>query len=103
MIDPPRPEAIAAVHRCQGAGIHVKMITGDHLATARAITSQIGDDSLEPQAVSGRELERLSGDALADTAERTAVFARVAPEQKLLLVRALQSRGHVVAMTPVTA
>ncbi|MGB7794545.1 MAG: cation-transporting P-type ATPase [Terrimicrobiaceae bacterium] len=100
MIDPPRPEAIAAVHRCQGAGIHVKMITGDHLATARAIASQIGlDDSLEPQAVSGRELERLSGDALADAAERTAVFARVAPEQKLLLVQALQSRGHVLAMT----
>jgi calcium-translocating P-type ATPase len=100
MIDPPRPEAIAAVHRCQGAGIHVKMITGDHLATARAIASQIGlDVSLEPQAVSGRELERLSGDALADAAERTAVFARVAPEQKLLLVQALQSRGHVLAMT----
>ena len=100
MIDPPRPEAIAAVRRCRSAGIRVKMITGDHLATARAIASQIGlDDSPEPQAVSGRELERLSGDALADAAERTAVFARVAPEQKLLLVQALQSRGHVVAMT----
>ncbi|MGB7839398.1 MAG: HAD-IC family P-type ATPase, partial [Terrimicrobiaceae bacterium] len=100
MIDPPRPEAIAAVHRCRGAGIHVKMITGDHLATARAIASQIGlCDGAEPQAVSGRELEHLSGDALADAAERTAVFARVAPEQKLLLVQALQSRGHVLAMT----
>jgi cation-transporting P-type ATPase F len=100
MIDPPRPEAIAAVRRCRSAGIRVKMITGDHLATAQAIASQIGlDGSPEPQAVSGRELERLSGDALADAAERTAVFARVAPEQKLLLVQALQSRGHVVAMT----
>ena len=100
MIDPPRPEAIAAVRRCRSAGIRVKMITGDHLATARAIASQIGlDDSPEPHAVSGRELERLSGDALADAAERTAVFARVAPEQKLLLVQALQSHGHVVAMT----
>ena len=76
------------------------MITGDHLSTSRAIARQIGlDDTPEPLAVSGRELERLSGDALADTVERAAVFARVAPEQKLRLVQALQSRGHVVAMT----
>ena len=76
MIDPPRLEAIAAVRRCRSAGIRVKMITGDHLSTSRAIARQIGlDDTPEPLAVSGRELERLSGDALADTVERAAVFA----------------------------
>jgi Ca2+-transporting ATPase len=100
MIDPPRPEAIAAVRRCQQAGIAVKMITGDHAVTAVAIARQIGlDDSPLVAALTGRELEKLSDEQLPAVAERTAVFARVAPEQKLRLVRALQSRGHVVAMT----
>jgi len=103
MIDPPRPEAIAAVKRCQEAGIAVKMITGDHAVTARAIAGQIGlkdrEEQGKPVALSGRELERIADDDLGEVAERTAVFARVAPEQKLRLVRALQSRGHVVAMT----
>jgi len=150
MIDPPRLEAIAAVHRCQQAGIAVKMITGDHAVTARAIARQIGLDGVaagvppdavggilppgvwpevsdprqvttqgpprgtpgstagetpattclgEPATLSGRELEKLPDEQLPEVAEHTAVFARVAPEQKLRLVRALQSRGHVVAMT----
>ncbi len=103
MMDPPRPEAIASVRQCQGAGIAVKMITGDHLATARAIARQIGLKGQEEHgqlvALSGRELEEVSDEQLPDVTERTAVFARVAPEQKLRLVRALQSRGHVVAMT----
>jgi Ca2+-transporting ATPase len=100
MIDPPRPEAIAAVRRCRQAGIAVKMITGDHAVTARAIARQIGlDDSPLVAALTGRELEKLPDEQLPAVAERTAVFARVAPEQKLRLVRALQSRGHVVAMT----
>ncbi len=104
MIDPPRPAAVASVRNCQGAGISVKMITGDHLVTARAIAGQIGlkgrlDDSGSLAALSGRELEKISDAALPEMAENTAVFARVAPEQKLRLVRALQSRGHVVAMT----
>jgi len=103
MIDPPRPEAIEAVRRCQEAGISVKMITGDHLITARAIAGQVGlkggEDGGRLVALSGRELEKLSDAELPDVAERTAVFARVAPEQKLRLVRALQSRGHIVAMT----
>ena len=103
MMDPPRPAAIAAVHRCQRAGIAVKMITGDHLATARAIAVQLGlrggaGDAPLP-ALTGRELERIPDPRLPAIAERTAVFARVAPEQKLRLVRALQARGHVVAMT----
>jgi len=103
MIDPPRPEAIASVRKCQEAGIAVKMITGDHLVTARAIAGQIGLKGREENgklvALSGRELEKISDAELPEVAERTAVFARVAPEQKLRLVRALQSRGHVVAMT----
>jgi magnesium-transporting ATPase (P-type) len=103
MLDPPRPAAITAVRKCQEAGIAVKMITGDHLITARAIAAQIGLKGREVQgtlvALSGHELEKISDEELPEIAERTAVFARVMPEQKLRLVKALQSRGHVVAMT----
>jgi len=102
MIDPPRPEVITAVRRCQTAGIAVKMITGDHLETGAAVARQIGlkgTSTQEDSAVNGRDLEQLASDQLKDTAERAVVFARVAPEQKLRLVEALQARGHVVAMT----
>jgi Ca2+-transporting ATPase len=103
MMDPPRPAAIEAVHQCQRAGIAVKMITGDHLVTARAIAAQVGLKGHEEHgklvALSGRELEKLSDAELPDIADRTAVFARVSPAQKLRLVKALQSHGHVVAMT----
>jgi cation-transporting ATPase F len=103
MMDPPRPAAIAAVQQCQRAGIAVKMITGDHLVTARAIAGKIGLKGRVEHgrlvALSGRELEALSDQELLSVAEQTAVFARVAPEQKLRLVKALQARGHVVAMT----
>jgi cation-transporting ATPase F len=103
MMDPPRPEAIASIEQCQRAGIAVKMITGDHLVTALAIATQIGlqgsGENGKPIAISGRELENVTDDELPDVADRTSVFARVAPEQKLRLVRALQSRGHIVAMT----
>jgi magnesium-transporting ATPase (P-type) len=99
-LDPPRPEAIAAVAKCRSAGIRVKMITGDHVLTARAIAAKIGlDEGENVTAYTGRELELLNDDDLADAAERASVFARVAPEQKLRLVKALQSRGHIVAMT----
>jgi cation-transporting ATPase F len=103
MMDPPRPEAIAAVRRCQNAGIAVKMITGDHLLTARTIAQQIGlrgvSNHETPNAIGGRELERASDDDLRTLAQDSAVFARVTPEQKLRLVKALQSRGQIVAMT----
>lgn len=100
MVDPPRPEAITAVRACQQAGIRVKMITGDHALTASAIAEQIGlDGGRKLSVLTGREIEQLSDDAFVDAAERTTVFARVTPEQKLRLVEALQSRGHVVAMT----
>ncbi len=105
MMDPPRPEAISAVRACQQAGIAVKMITGDHPVTARAIAAQIGLDgrreagSSELTAMSGQELAATKQDQLVTVADRTAVFARVSPEQKLRLVEALQAKDHVVAMT----
>jgi cation-transporting ATPase F len=105
MMDPPRPEAIVAVRACQTAGIAVKMITGDHALTARAIATQIGLDGRthhengELIAMTGQELAACAKEDLPDAAERTAVFARVSPEQKLRLVEALQAREHVVAMT----
>jgi cation-transporting P-type ATPase F len=102
MIDPPRAEAIAAVANCRSAGIRVKMITGDHAITARAIAERIGiadEGSDGILAITGQELEAVSDADLLDLAHRTEVFARVAPEQKLRLVRALQARGHIVAMT----
>jgi len=102
MIDPPRAEAIVSVRLCQEAGVQVKMITGDHALTARSIAQQLGLKGRaggELIAVTGRELENISDVDLPELAERTAVFARVAPEQKLRLVLALQSSGHIVAMT----
>ncbi len=104
MMDPPRPEAIAAVAACQRAGIQVKMITGDHLVTAAAIARQIGlsgttDSELAHFAINGHALAQLDDHALMEVAERASVFARVSPVQKLRLVEALQAKGHVVAMT----
>ncbi|MFO7570382.1 MAG: HAD-IC family P-type ATPase, partial [Smithellaceae bacterium] len=106
MIDPPRTEAIAAVSVCHNAGIDVKMITGDHAITATEIARQLGIGQMKkggsvekPLTMTGKELESLSDEALIETAEKTSVFARVAPEQKLRLVEALQARKHVVAMT----
>ena len=99
MIDPPRPEVVEAVSTCQSAGIRVKMITGDHAGTASAVARQIGLDSTDGIALNGEAIAKLSDAELIETAERVAVFARVAPEQKLRLVRALQARHHVVAMT----
>lgn len=99
MIDPPRPEVIDAIHECQQARIQVKMITGDHVATARSIAKRIGLGDETLASITGSELEQISSEDLPLIAEKTIVFARVAPEQKLRLVQALQSRGHIVAMT----
>jgi magnesium-transporting ATPase (P-type) len=98
MIDPPRTEVIAAIEVCHTAGITVKMITGDHQKTAEAIARQLGILK-EGSGVTGAELSRMSDDALRISARASNVFARVAPEHKLKLVRALQSEGSVVAMT----
>jgi magnesium-transporting ATPase (P-type) len=98
LIDPPRAEAIAAVADCRSAGIRVKMITGDHGGTARAIGEQLGLEN--PRAVlTGADIARLDDAELADRADTVDIFARTSPEDKLRLVRALQARGHVVAMT----
>ncbi|MBI2306655.1 MAG: HAD-IC family P-type ATPase [Rhodocyclales bacterium] len=102
MIDPPRPRAIGAVKACHGAGITVKMITGDHALTALAIARQLGIEigvGGGGGALTGRELAAMDDAALARAAVACNVFARVEPEQKLRLVRALQQRGEVVAMT----
>ena len=104
MIDPPRKEAMAAVKTCRAAGIAIKMITGDHPVTAAAIADKIGISSDQADAagktvLTGRELEKLSDEELIQAADRTAVFARATPEQKIRLVKALQAKGNVVAMT----
>ncbi|MFB2836509.1 HAD-IC family P-type ATPase [Floridanema evergladense] len=100
MIDPPRPEAIAAVHACQGAGIQVKMITGDHITTAQAIARRMGfRKNKKVIAYTGVQLAEMSNSQLANAVEEGSVFARVAPEQKLRIVEALQSKGEIVAMT----
>jgi cation-transporting P-type ATPase F len=113
MIDPPRPDAVAAVAACRSAGIAVKMITGDHAVTAGAIAARmgIGADTgagacvsgdkgcAPPQVLTGRDVETLHDAEFIDAVDSVSVFARVSPEQKLRLVEALQARGNVVAMT----
>ena len=97
-LDPPREEAMAAVRTCHGAGITVKMITGDHAETARAIGAQLGIGLGRP-ALTGAEIELASDAELAQIVDEVDVFARASPEHKLRLVQALQARGQVVAMT----
>ena len=100
MIDPARPEAVAAVAECRQAGITVKMITGDHRSTAGAIGEQLGiADGSARATMTGAEVAELSDEELKDAAQKVNVFARVAPEHKLRLVRGLQARGEVAAMT----
>lgn len=97
-IDPPRDEAVAAIAECRAAGIAVKMITGDHAATAIAIARQLGIDD-HPRAITGHELGDMRDEMFEATVRDTAVFARTSPENKLQIVRALQRGGAVVAMT----
>ncbi|MEW5424842.1 cation-transporting P-type ATPase [Amorphus sp. 3PC139-8] len=98
LIDPPRAEAIQAVAECHAAGIRVKMITGDHAATARAIAARIGLQNHE-SVLTGADVEAMDDAALASASETTDIFARTSPAHKLRLVTALQSRGLTVAMT----
>ncbi|MCL2467181.1 MAG: HAD-IC family P-type ATPase, partial [Micrococcales bacterium] len=100
IVDPPRPEATAAVADCHAAGIRVKMITGDHAGTAVAIARELGivvGDDVE--AVTGAQLETMGDEQLRDVVRDVDVFARTSPEHKIRIVRALQSHGEVVAMT----
>jgi len=99
MMDPPRDEAREAVALCRQAGILPLMITGDHPATARAIARRLRILEDDEGVLTGTELAKLSAAELAAAVVRTRVYARVAPEQKLDIVRALQARGEIVAMT----
>jgi calcium-translocating P-type ATPase len=98
LIDPPRPEAVAAVAECRSAGIRVKMMTGDHAGTAAAIAAQVGLEN-PARVLTGADLERLDDAGLAAAVREVDVFARVSPEDKLRLVTALQGHGLSVAMT----
>ena len=98
MIDPPRNEAIEAIKACHNAGITVKMITGDHHATARAIGMEL-NLSANGAVVTGVDLSKMSDAELDKTIQTTNIYARVAPEHKLRLVKALQNNNEVVAMT----
>ncbi len=99
MTDPPRVDVHRSIAVCHRAGIAVKMITGDHRATAEAIADAIDLGPGKVESYTGGELDVMSDQEFAEAAEHGSVFARVSPEQKLRLVRALQQNGHVVAMT----
>ena len=99
MIDPPREEARTAVAKCQSAGIRPVIITGDHPATALAVAQELNIASDADRKITGLELDTLSEEDLLGRVENLAVYARVSPEHKLRVVRALKENGQVVAMT----
>lgn len=99
LMDPPRPEVRDCVRICKEAGITPVMITGDHALTARAIAADLGICSRKDRVITGTELSAMSEAALIECVGSCRVFARVAPEHKVSIVRALQARGEVVAMT----
>ena len=97
LLDPPRAEAILAVRECQHAGIAVKMITGDHALTAKAVAAQVG--IVGSEVLVGSNLDAMSDQELTTAAAKINIYARTAPQHKLRLVKALQARGEVIAMT----
>ena len=99
MIDPPRPEAKAAVATCREAGIKPIMITGDHVVTATAIAKELGIFTEGDMSVTGVELDAMSDEHLDGVLERISVYARVSPENKIRIVKAWQKKGKVVSMT----
>lgn len=99
MIDPPRPAAVKAIRVCREAGIKPVMITGDHQITARAIAEEMGFPLSENSILTGSQLDTLTDDQLAARVEQVSVYARVSPQHKLRIIKALKEQGHVVAMT----
>lgn len=99
MIDPPRPEVKGAIEACHDAGIKTIMITGDHLVTATAIANDLGILPQNGKTIEGKTLEHMPVEHLKEIIDDIYVFARVSPEHKLKIVKALQANGHVVAMT----
>jgi Ca2+-transporting ATPase len=99
LIDPPRPEVADAIATCRAAGIVPIMITGDHPLTARAIGRRLGLAEENDRVITGADLAALSPDELASAVRETRIYARVAPEQKLTIVSALQAQGEIVAVT----
>ena len=99
MIDPPRPEAKAAVEECHNSGIDVFMITGDYFETALAIAKELGIAENEDQAMQGSDLNNKSEEEIREIVKTKRIFARVSPQNKVQLVNALQANGEVVAMT----
>jgi Ca2+-transporting ATPase len=96
--DPPRPEVGAAVRTCKQAGIRPMLITGDHPLMAKTIAQELGITTSE-RVVTGTELETLSPEALSSLVKEVSVYARILPQQKLLIVESLQAQGEIVAMT----
>lgn len=97
IIDSPREEVRDAVQQCQQAGIRIKMVTGDHRLTAQAIAKQVG--ILDHQILSGEEIDEMSDEQLTEVVDDIDIYTRTVPEHKIRLIKALQSRNHIVAMT----
>jgi len=96
MIDPPRPEVIPLITQCKESGIRVIMLTGDHLATAKAVAAEIG---IEGEALAGSELEKFSEEELFQMVKKVNIYARITPNTKLKVVESLKKHGSIVAMT----
>ena len=99
IIDPPRPEANYAVNTCKSAGIRTIMITGDHKNTAQAIAEQVGISSPDSKVITGTEINKMSDNILKNEVKNCHVFARISPEHKVRIIKALQANGEIVAMT----